>query len=207
MNRNEIINTVKAKIDELTPINGLTVSLSGFDDKPIDMFINYILDECADDIQRLCPLWMLEAQSANATTHAMNEYSGYVDLPGDFLRLISFKMKMWFRSVTVPVMSGTVAAERQKTVLRGRTAKPVCVIGHGSDTSHPEKETLEYYSTTGNNHELEHFLYAKRRVAEDLRNILIEPLTWHCASNVLQICGNESFKAAEERAATAMIHH
>jgi hypothetical protein len=200
MNRNEIINRVKAKIDELTPINGLTVVLSGFDDKPIDMFIDYVLDECADDIQRACPLWMLRAHVSNAQTHALNEYSGYVYLPDDFLRLVSFKLKLWERSVTVPVLSGTVAAERQKTVLRGGTAKPVCVIGQGSDSNNQTKETLEYYSTRGNDHELEHFLYARREAAEALKDILTEPLTWHCASKVLQICGDEKFKTAEERA-------
>jgi hypothetical protein len=197
---------VKTRIDEVTPIGELTVQLSGYDDKPVDYFIDSVLDECADDIQKSAPLWKLTAYSSNNSAVRIDEYSGYVELPLDFLRLISFKLESWARSVTVPVLSGTVAADRQKNIfLRGGTAKPVCVLGHSFDKGSPKK-TLEYYSTVDDNHTIEKFLYSKRMTAENLNNDLVEALVWHTAGKVLGIVGSNLAQVASQRAQEALIN-
>lgn len=200
MTRAEIINGIKTRIDEITPINGLIVPLTGFDDKPIDTFIDFILDECGDDTQMAAPLWKLNAEESTATANAINEYSGYVDVPDNFLRLIGFRMMCWKRTVTELAIEGSVTANRQHNrFLRGGTAKPVCVIGHGSDAQNRPKRTIEYYSVVRNNHTIERFLYAAQTAAENLPDMLIEALMWKCASKVLQITGNANYQIAEER--------
>jgi hypothetical protein len=197
---------IKTRIDEITPVEDLTVPISGYDDKPVDYFINSIIDECCDDIQKSAPLWKLTAYSGGNTTVRINEYSGYVELPADFLRLIGFKLESWERSVTVPLTEGTVAADRQKNnFLRGGTAKPACVLGHSLDNGNI-KRTLEYYSTVDDNHNLEKFLYAKRVVAEYLNNDLTEALIWHTASKVLGITGSNLVQIAEQRAQEALLN-
>jgi hypothetical protein len=197
---------VKTRIDEITPVNELTVQIAGYDDKPLDYFINSVLDECGDDIQKIAPLWKLTAYSCTNAAVRINEYSGYVELPSDFLRLIDFKLFNWERSVTVPVMAGTVAADRQKNrFLRGGTAKPVCVLGHTLDGENI-KRTVEYYSTVDDNHNLEKFLYARRMTAEHLNNDLTEALVWHTAGKVLGITGSNLAQIAAQRAQEALIN-
>ena len=199
MTRDELINTVKAKIDEIVPVGGLVVPLSGYDDKPLDVFIDYILDESGDEVQAAAPIWKLGAVACSASSHRINRYSGYVVLPEDFLRLIRFKMVCWGRSVTEPVFEGSVAADRQNNiVLRGGVDKPVCVVKHGFGKNKPQR-VIEYYSVSGNNHNVEFFLYARRCVAEELVDGLLSALTWKASSKVLAIVGNSGYQVAEER--------
>lgn len=195
MTRQELINMVKTKVDELSPLDDIIVGVSSINDKPIDSFADSLLDESAKELMMNVPLWRLGGTSLFLEVIPNKDGSGYVYLPEDFLRLIAFKMKEWERPVTDVVEEGSPLGKMQSNkYLRGGICKPICVIGHLSGF-----RILKYYSVN-RNHELDNFTYAKILPAEDVPVDLQDILTWWCASRILQIVGKSDLsKIAYER--------
>lgn len=182
MTRDEIINSVKLRIDELTPIDGLVVDVGLEEDKPIDAFISGLLDECAIDVLMHVDISRIDVKSLNADSIGHDDGSGHVALPDDFIRLAKFKMTEWQRPV-YEFATGALAHRQHNIYTRGGISKPVCVMGHRGG-----KRVLEYYSVK-KNHTIEDFQYVPRMKAEDLNNDVLNVLIWICASKVLTIVG------------------
>ena len=73
-----------------------------------------------------------------------DQESGWVLLPHDFMRLITFRMSDWERTVYKAITpdDARYALQRQRVkALRGTAQKPVCVI-----VNRPEGKALEFYS-------------------------------------------------------------
>lgn len=184
MTRQELINMVKTKIDELTPLDALPASGIGFSDKPVDTFSDHLLDESAKEVLMQAPVSRLRVEACRTQAVASDDGSGYVAVPDDFLRLVEFKMTEWKRPVNVAYNEGSTVALRQyNCFIRGGCCKPVCVFAHRNGTL-----ILEYYSVRME-HKLEHFLYVPVVAAEDLPVDLQDVTTWWCASRILQITG------------------
>lgn len=131
--RLEIINYVKAKLDELLPeAEGLTFNLSAAPNvsNPLDLLINAHLDESTKNIIMSAPLSVLMPQAATVTTVPSTDLkTGYFMLPIDFLRLSAFKMVEWEKEVTVPMSMNDPNYKKQTNpYLRGKPAKPVAVF-------------------------------------------------------------------------------
>lgn len=110
-----------------------------------------------DDIVRSKILEAVVRVHTSAPTHMLEEghnfgdsifwgdqESGWVLLPQDFMRLISFEMSDWERAVYTAISptDPEYALQRQRVkALRGTAQKPVCVI-----TTRPEGKALEFYS-------------------------------------------------------------
>lgn len=110
-----------------------------------------------DDIVRSKILEAVVRVHTSAPTHMLEEghnfgdsifwgdqESGWVLLPQDFMRLISFEMSDWERAVYTAISptDAEYALQRQRVkALRGTPQKPVCVI-----TTRPEGKALEFYS-------------------------------------------------------------
>ncbi len=130
--RLEIINYVKAKLDELIPqAEGMTFALSATPNmsNPLDLLINAHLDESTKNIIMSAPLSALMPQAATVTPVASTDkLTGYIILPIDFLRLSAFKMLDWLKEVTVPIAMSDPDYKKQTSYLRGGIAKPVAVL-------------------------------------------------------------------------------
>lgn len=188
MTRQELINQVKTKVDELSPPDGEKVPFSLTRDKPVDTFADNLLDECAREILMNAPAFRLPATPclSSATPDAGGK-TGFVLVPADFLRLLEFKMQEWERPVCAAYGAGSDMAQRQHNrFIRGGCCKPVCVLGHRGNIL-----VLEYYSV-GDSHVVERFLYVKDTPAEDVPVDLQDVLTWWCASRILEISGKQS---------------
>lgn len=185
MTRQELINMVKTKVDELSPLDAEITPVTFFNDKPVDSFADSLLDECAQEVMMCAPSLKIRGTQERVAAHGNTDGSGYVVLPEGFLRLLEFRMAEWERSVTEAAEAGSEVARVQgNRYLRGGVCKPVCVYGKCDG-----RDILEYYSVR-KRHDVDRFVYVKECLAENVPVELQDVLTWWCASRVLQIFGN-----------------
>ncbi len=182
-----LINMVKIKLDEIVPEGeGIKYELDSEPNTsdPFDIYIDNLLDESAKNVLLDAPLEILNSvHCANAAVGSDNV--GYVVIPDDFLRLVSFKMAEWEREVTKAITASNPKYKLQKNKFtRGGVSKPVVVFTQRISNDAPVK-VLEYYSVNSS-HEIEQFLYVKKQLAEDIQEDLRDSLTWMCASKILQ---------------------
>lgn len=185
MTRQELINEVKTKVDELSAPDDKVIPFDIVNDKPIDTFIDGLLDECAKEVLLIAPPNRLNGvTSEGAVIYSGDDGSGFVLLPDDCLRVLEFKMSEWKRSVTDFAQEGSdVALKQSNPFLRGGVCKPVCVLSH-RDVG----RGFEYYSVK-KKHEIDRLIIVKVTPAEDISFRLQSVVTWWCASRVLQIVG------------------
>lgn len=194
MTRQELINAVKTKIDELSASDGRVIPIGLLYDKPVDSFADGLLDECAREVLMNAPAWRLKGDTAALVMRGNRDGSGYAVLPENFLRLVEFKMPEWECAVTEIAEAGSGVARKQRMrFLRGGCSKPVCVLGH-----RVEGRVMEYYSVK-RRHEAERFVYVRSVAAEDVQVDLQDVVAWWCASRILEITGraNEAQMAYE----------
>lgn len=195
--RLRVINLVKAKIDEIVPEGeGIIFTLESEPNisNPLDLLISAVLDEAAKQTLLMAPLSLLEPTISNETTGVQlttDDYgkTGYIVLPENFLRLISFKMTEWERPANIPVQVTSAEYFMQKNkFVRGGISKPVVAItwkALGTPTPEPKK-ILEYYSVK-TAHGIDHFHYVPETLAEDVQSNLVDTMTWICAAKILLI--------------------
>ena len=201
--RLEIINAIKAKIDELIPEGeGVQFTLASVPNisNPYDIFINTILDEVAKELLLIAPLHVLVPTVPDpmlvGTQLTTDEWgkTGYVTLPDDFLRLQAFQMTEWERPVSVPITTLDSLYPMQKNkFVRGGVAKPVAVLAFLGAV-----KVLEYYSVQ-TAHTVLIFRYIPLLLPENIQSNLFDSLTWLGASKVLQIIGSPLSKAAYDQ--------
>lgn len=189
-----IINAVKVKLDEIIPEGeGVTFTLETSPNisDPLDIFINALLDEAAKHLLLMAPLHCLESTigsvtSAQITEHDNGRKSGFVILPDNFLRLVSFRMEDWERPVVIPISSTSKMYLKQHNQwLCGGPSKPVAAFT-SRNVSGDTKRVLEYFTVTST-HNVDHFLYIPETLAEDVQINLRDALEWLCAAKILQI--------------------
>lgn len=205
MDRVALVNKVKTKIDEISTLDTPLQQITMADESPIDTIIESLLDESALEILLKAPFHRLPVTSATPTiTPDPNDRTvGTIAVPDDFLRLVSFKMDDWQRSVTELAVKGDPISRRQANKhIRGGISRPVGVLSKNSSGV-----VIEYYSTFSETHSLSEFLYIQKTSAENITdNQMIEAMTWVCAGKVLSIIGNaDDAKNAYDNAQSLMI--
>lgn len=185
--RVELINKVKARIDEITDQLAPLVDVGVEDNNPIDTIINTLLDESAVEVLLKAPFVRLDITSdstAVAVSNSAIPATGTIQLPESFLRLVSLRFDDWHKSVTELAIKGDAVSARQGNKhLRAGKARPVGVL-----TRNSEGPVIEYYSS--DSHEIAELLYIERKSAEQLTNMqTIEAMCWICAARVLQVVG------------------
>lgn len=186
MNRVELLNIVKSKIDEISSSDELLVPVGIEDNKPYDTIIETLLDESAIEVLLKAPFYRLTiSNSTSLEIVKKDSNTGIIILPTDFLRLLSFRMTEWERSVTQPAIKGDDISNMQSNkFIRGGQAKPIGVL-----TRTDKGLALEYYSVKVD-HTLAEFFYVKKQKAEDIEDIqMIDAMTWICAGKVLGVVG------------------
>jgi len=176
MTRAEIIELVKARIDELSP----------FDDTSLVPSINLIdkvLDDSAKTILLALPLHLLTPKAFTGTITPTGN-TGHIVLDTDFLRLHSFKMTEWNTEVTQAITPSNPKYALQKyPVTMGGVNKPVVVIKSDSTG-----KKLYYYSIpTGKTHTIDYAYYIPLSVAEALPDDILDVVAWQCAADVILI--------------------
>lgn len=193
MERSELINKVKTRIDEVSASGDVIVDVGVENTKPFDSIIDELLDESALEILLKAPFYRLpvyKATNLSATKDTNDDYIGSIDLPNDFVRLVSFKMKGWLQPVLSFALPGdAVAIKQSNKYIRGGVAKPVAVLYKDDSSMY-----VNYYSVASkDDHQVTEFFYIKRLTAKEITDdLLIDALSWICAGKTLGVLGEKS---------------
>lgn len=195
MKREQVVHLVKVKLDELSQFEKTSPLIAESNNKdlsPIESYIEENLDRSFDDIKLLLPLHVFSEiliDGSNSILSINNENVGSVKLPLDYLRLHSFKLKTWERSInnTLGIESPEYPLQQNKYT-RGGVCKPV-IVCKGS--------TLSLYSASSNDtteNAIEEFKYIRK--TKDGNTIipdkLVEAVVLRCASKVCNIFEEQS---------------
>ena len=153
----ELVKEVRVTLDENQVESEYLQSST--ENMELNEIIRSKMPDAVRGIVEMCPVSLLNADALTLADDDRTENEdgiGFVVLPNDFLRLVSFKLASWNRSVT------SVADEESPTGLmqrnaftRGTPMKPVCVLSHKADG----KRVLEYFTASGGNDTIERALY------------------------------------------------
>ena len=127
-----------------------------------------------------------------------NQYSGWVMLPEDFMRLMIFKMSDWERPVYEPITAGDSQYQLQFSRykgLRGNPQKPVVAI-----VSRTEGRVLELYSCKDDTATVEQALYIPLPYIDEDGGIMIPErcytsAIYQIAALVLATIGQKDFSS------------
>lgn len=178
MDRQAIIKKVQLKLDEITPYDsGEIVN---------DSFIDELLDDSAKTLQLKLPGYLSAPVNMDIESGTDNgDGTGFIQLPDDYIRLVTFKMTEWLIAVTVPITEDNPKYNLQKNVyLRGKPNKPVLVLRNIFDST--SKKILEYFSVSSD-HTIERAMYIQSMVAELFPDELIDTLAYQTASDAYLI--------------------
>ena len=146
----EIVRDVRIALDQnncSTPL----LATGDIDTLTLDELIENKIADATRVVENQAPAYMLEGGidfSGSVGWHGEHGLgSGYMHLPDDFLRLVSFKMSDWSRSVSTAITDEDPLYDRQSSRfagIRGCPQKPVVAI-----VTQPIGQVLEFYSCNG----------------------------------------------------------
>lgn len=179
MNETNLLNGVLIRIDEATSnqVEGMAARY------PIAEFMR----EATVELLRTAPLHAVPLTDFRSEPLvSLKDGSGTIALPKDFLRLASFRMKGWMRTVTTVITTENPRYDRQlNPTTRGGIAKPVVALVRDA-----EGMKLRWFSLPpGWPREVEEALCVVRTAPTALLDLLADPLCWLTASMVLSVTG------------------
>ena len=117
----------------------------------LDEIIDSKIADAAKVVEQQAPSYMLDGGKAFGESIGWKSRKGYgmgyIHLPDDFLRLVTFQMSDWSRAVTEPITDTHPLYARQQSRfegVKGNPQKPVVAI-----VTQPIGQVLEFYSCTG----------------------------------------------------------
>lgn len=190
MDRNGLINLVKIKLDEFTP-TGV--------DLPFNNYIDPILEECAVEVLEQAPLGLITPANLILTSKKFENYTLYIPVPSDYIRLYEMKLPGWTKSVRRAITEEDPDfAIQENEHTKAGLARPVVVIKDAV----PQSTAGKYLACAKASSDADPtiYKYVKSEKPENLDERLSEALTWLCASKILQVegYGDKSVAANQE---------
>ena len=196
----DIVNIVKAKLDELTPYNeALVISGVSYADQTIN-YINQVLPEAVREITMQAPTHLLpqselkiihqSATSDNPNKFIIENAILTLILPASFIKLAWLKLPGWASIVTETITpEHPLYIKQTNKHTMGTPSRPIVVKHKDADG----KLKLKCYSTGTTvipvDAEISIGAYISALAATDVPDILIDALTSLCAAKVLIIYG------------------
>lgn len=122
----------------------------------IDEIIISKIIEGVKHVHSTAPAYLIDGATSFAdNVNWGDKESGWIPLPNDFMRFVSFKMDDWSRPVYSCSTTDDIEYEKQSSRfkgLRGTSQKPLCFI-------RPEGRALEFYSSKSTDAEVEMATY------------------------------------------------
>lgn len=179
----DLIRDIRIAIDQNTSSQQL-VQTGDIDTLSLDEIIESKIADAARIVESSAPLHLLDSGKdfGNAVIwhNRVGNGGGYVILPEDFMRLITFQMSDWERAVSTPIYESDPLYIQQQSRypgIRGCPQNPIAAI-----VQHPNGLALEFYSCTeGNDVRVKHARYlpipkikeGKIAISENLRSSVI----------------------------------
>ena len=139
----DIIKEVKIILDE-NIVDDAVLTADANQLQLLDLIKSRIID-AVRSIHEAAPSELLDdGLTIPGATVTLQDGSGYITLPDDFMRLVIFQLATWSRPVVVPISDTDPKYFMQKSRflgIRGGTDKPVCAITTGASC-----RILEFYS-------------------------------------------------------------
>ncbi len=196
MNRTDIINLVKVKLEEYSPFEEpkSLIALPHNNSKPIDSYIENELHTAYNEVLLSVPHYMFVNEISDISITITTDTSlplvegqivvkdnvGYLPIPYDFLRLHTVSFDNWGRDVNSHILTThpTYALQRNKYT-RGKTERPVIAINN---------DQFEIYSVMPNA-ACTCFSYVKRQYSNCnlFNDHLADLIATRCAISILQI--------------------
>ena len=184
MTRDQIIAIVRAKMDEINPLDqGNTIK-----DPQIDAQLDFATINLMETLPSILAYPVEETVDAE---NLIEDLSIDVVCPSDFLRLHKLKLFSWNRSIysLLPADHPRIDLQIYKH-LKATVNRPVGVISRSADgdiiTCYPPPDDTLYV--------VEEFLYVRRpENAQSLNEQLIDLLAWNAACIVYSIHGEGNF--------------
>jgi hypothetical protein len=186
--RNELSDIVKSKIDELTPFDGglsLITAPGNLANNPIETYIDQFLDESAKETLLEAPVNVLPMTVFTAPVFDLTLKKATITIPATFLRVGIIKFSSWEKPVYKAIYPGDPDYKKQfNRWLRGGKVRPTAVwiseAGAGKIVCYGVESNTNYTA-----------YYVAETKAESMPEKLHEPMTWHCAFQVLQVFDKE----------------
>lgn len=203
--RAEIKQLVKVKLEELSPAEvqepASLLAIENNDVKPIESYIENIIDTAYDDILLSVPLYKIRvfaSEPSNDIQMSVTDGVGEIDLPNHFLRLKNLHVDCWKRDVTnaISIQHPDYLLQRNPFT-RGGEERPVAVINGGK---------IELYSVRSNS-VVDKFHYIERTAkgTPTFENDLAELLVLRCAVKLLEIFGDTTKVQLYDKEYTSLI--
>jgi hypothetical protein len=142
-----LIEQVKVALDENVDSSPLA-ALGDVDTLTLDQIIESKVTDAARLVHENAAHHLLDNGNALGSSVMWESQPGYgagkVNLPNDFMRLVSFRMSDWYRAVTDPITEDSPLYAMQSSRyagVRGNPERPVVAIVHDAST-----QVLEFYS-------------------------------------------------------------
>jgi len=188
MTRSELSDIVKSKIDELAPFDGglaLITAPGNTGNNPIETYIEQFLDESSKETILEASHHALPLTVLSTIAYDLTNKKATITLPADYLRVGYLKFASWDQPIYSALYPGDPDYSKQfNRWLRGKKARPAATWINMAGS--PKLICYGVTSSTGNE-----AYYVAETVAENMPSKLVDPLTWHCASLVLQVFGKE----------------
>lgn len=175
MSRDEIINMVMIRMDEVTPFEEGAMVTS-----PL---IASLLQEAANNIVLTFPSHLftplLQAPGLyEPVLFVKEDGSGSIRIWEEFLKFVSLRIIGWERPVTtLSSTSDPIYSLQSDPYLRGNPSRPLAF-----KTSIKGHKSIEYFSLPkGVTHELDHFQWIAEKKPEDIPDKLLSALAWETA--------------------------
>lgn len=199
MNRSELSESVKVKLDESTP-DGVSHSF--------DEYIDPLLDEAAKEMFDTVPIQLLvpTAIPVVADTNLFYENDlAYIQVPTSYSRIAEIKFANWSKPVRRALKPMDPEYDMQdNTYLKSGSGRPSVKLQYAI----PAEESLGQFLVCGKVLEDEAVViatYIKYDVAENLPEPLHEALTWLTTAKVLSVTGEDkAMQLAEKQYATTL---
>lgn len=144
---NDIVEQARVAIDRNNNSQPLA-ALGDVDTLTLDQIIESKVADAARLVESEAVHHLLDNGKAFGSSVIWESQPGYgagkINLPNDFLRLVTFRMSDWYRAVTEPITEDSPIYAMQSSRyagVRGNPERPVVAIVHDAS-----KQVLEFYS-------------------------------------------------------------
>lgn len=198
MTRDLIIQAVKSKMADISPIEQTQVTT--------DQYIDVLLDDCEYSFYKLLPIHLLpETSFLNSNGISVENYGDGVVVfrqfvPEKFVRLIKFKCKGWIRAVYTTLKEGSWEHKKQlhRHTCGGLTRPYVTLVDIGGT------QAIEFYSIAGSpegSDTVTEALCCITKGVETIPKYLLDAFEWYVVSVVYQsmeeyVSSENAFKKA-----------
>lgn len=181
--------------------NHVSTPLAGFSDADtldVDEIIRSCMVLAVRNVHTAAPVYLLEhGHNIGDEIYWNGDGSGWLLLPADFMRLVSFRMSDWSRTLYEAITPDDASYALQRSRwrgLRGTPSRPVCAL-----CVRPEGKVLEFYSCASEDAFVDGGVYIPYPTIDnggiDISERCYEAAVYECASLVATTLGDPTTAA------------